>query len=59
LDRIIKVIPPEGGGMGTVAANETVGVAIGGWPARFDVPSLEDFLQEVIPSTQESAYSSK
>jgi hypothetical protein len=59
LDQIIKDVPPEGGGTGAVAAGETVGVVTNGWPARFDDPSLEDFLQNVIPSVWESAYSSK
>jgi hypothetical protein len=59
LDRIIKDVPPEGGGTGAVAAGETVGVVTNGWPARFDDPSLEDFLQNVIPSVWESTYSSK
>jgi hypothetical protein len=30
LDQIIKVVPPEGGGTGALAANETVGVVAGG-----------------------------
>jgi hypothetical protein len=59
LDRIIEAIPPEGGGMGAVAIDEIMGVVTGGWPTRFDDPSLEDFLQKVIPSVQESAYSNK
>jgi hypothetical protein len=50
VDRIIKDVPPEGGGMGAVAAGETIGVVTSGWPAHFDDPSLEDFLEEVIPS---------
>jgi hypothetical protein len=44
LDQIIKVIPPEGGGTGAVAADETMGVVTDSWPARFDDPSIEDFL---------------
>jgi hypothetical protein len=59
LDQIIEAIPPEGGGMGAVADNEIMGVVTNGWPTRFDDPSLEDFLQKVIPSVQESAYSNK
>jgi hypothetical protein len=42
-----------------VAIDETLGVVTGGWLGRFDDPSLKDFLQEVIPSTRESAYNSK
>jgi hypothetical protein len=42
-----------------VAIDETLGVVTGGWLGRFDDPSLEDFLQEVIPSARESAYNSK
>jgi hypothetical protein len=44
LDWIIKAVPPEGGGMGAVAIDETMGVVISGWPTRFDDPSLENFL---------------
>jgi hypothetical protein len=53
LDQIIKGVPPEGGGTGAVAADETVGVMTSSCPARFDDPSLEDFMQEVIPSIRE------
>jgi hypothetical protein len=59
VDRIIKDVPPEGGGMGAVAPGKTVGAVTSGWPACFVDPSLEDFLQEVIPSVYESAYRSK
>jgi hypothetical protein len=45
--------------MGAVAADETVSVVTGGWPARFNDPSLEDFLQKVIPSVRESTYRGK
>jgi hypothetical protein len=44
LDRIVKVVPPEGGGTGAVATDETVGVVTDDWLAHFDDPSLEDFL---------------
>jgi hypothetical protein len=44
LDQIIKVVPPEGGGTGAVAADETVGVATGVWHTHFDDSSLDDFL---------------
>jgi hypothetical protein len=50
---------PEGGGTGAVAADETVSVVTGDWPARFNDPSLEDFLQKVIPSVRESTYRGK
>jgi hypothetical protein len=59
VDRIVKDVPPEGGGTGAVAAGKTIGVVTSGWPARFVDPSLEDFLQEVIRSVQESVYRSK
>jgi hypothetical protein len=59
LDRIIKYVPPEGGGKRVVVADETVGVVTNGWPAHFDDPFLDDFMQEVIPSVRESAYRSK
>jgi hypothetical protein len=45
--------------MGEVATGKTVGVMTSGWPARFVDPSLEDFLQEVIPSVRELVYISK
>jgi hypothetical protein len=44
VDRIVQDIPPEGGGMIVVAADETMGVVTSGWPSHFDDPSLEDFL---------------
>jgi hypothetical protein len=59
VDRIVKDVPPEGGGMGAVDAGKTVGVVTSGWPTHFVDPSLEDFLQEVIPSLQKSVYRSK
>jgi hypothetical protein len=59
VDQIVKDVPPEGGGMGAVAAGKTVGVVTSGWPARFVDSSLEDFLQEVIPSVYKSAYRSR
>jgi hypothetical protein len=59
VDRIVKDVPPEGGGTGAVAAGKTIGVVTSSWPARFVDPSLEDFLQEVIRSVQESVYRSK
>jgi hypothetical protein len=57
--QIVKDVPPEGGGTGAVVAGKTVGVVISGWPACLLDPSLEDFLQEVIPSVQKSVYRSK
>jgi hypothetical protein len=39
--------------MGAVTAGKTVGVVTSGWPACLLDPSLEDFLQEVIPSVRE------
>jgi hypothetical protein len=48
VDQIINDVPPEGGGMGLVATDETIGVVVSGWLTHFDDPSLEDFLQEVI-----------
>jgi hypothetical protein len=59
VDRIIKDIPPEGGGTGAVAIDETMVVVANGGPTHFDDPFLEDFLQEVILSVYESAYRSK
>jgi hypothetical protein len=59
VDRIVKDVPPEGGGTGAVAADKTVGAVTSGWPTRVDDSSLEDFLQEVIPSVRESVYRSK
>jgi hypothetical protein len=49
VDRIVKDVPPEGGGTGAVAAGKTVGVVTSGWPARLLDLSIQDFLQEVIP----------
>jgi hypothetical protein len=45
--------------MGIVATDETVGVVASGRPVRFDDPSLEDFLQEVMPSIYKSTFSRK
>jgi hypothetical protein len=59
VDRIIKDIRPEGGGTRAVAVDQTMGVVASNWPTCFDDPSLEDFLQEVIPSVYESAYRNK
>jgi hypothetical protein len=59
MDRIVKDVPPEGGGTGAVATGKTDGVVSSGWPALLLDPSLEDFLQEVIPSVWESVYRSK
>jgi hypothetical protein len=59
VDRIIKDVPPEGGGMGAMATGKTDGVVSSGWPALLLDPSLEDFLQEVISSERESVYRSK
>jgi hypothetical protein len=53
VDRIIKDVPPEGGGTRVVAIDKTVRVVTNGWPTHFVDPSLEYFLQEVIPSVQE------
>jgi hypothetical protein len=50
VDQIIKDVPPEGGGMGAVAAVKTIGEATSSWLTCFADPSLEDFLQEVISS---------
>jgi hypothetical protein len=58
VNRIVNDVPPEWGGTGVVVADETVGVVASGWPACFDDLSLEDFLQEVIPSIYESPYRS-
>jgi hypothetical protein len=44
VDRIIKGVPPEGGGTGVVATDKTMGVVASSWPAHFDDPSLEYFL---------------
>jgi hypothetical protein len=59
VDRVVKDIPPEGGGTGAVVADETISVVGSGWPMRFDDPFLENFLQEVIPSVWESTCRSK
>jgi hypothetical protein len=59
VDRIVKDVPPEGGGTGAVATSETNGVVSSGWPALLLDPSFEDFLQEVISSERESVYRSK
>jgi hypothetical protein len=44
VDQIVQDIPPEGGGMIVMAADETMGVVTSGWPSHFDDPSLEDSL---------------
>jgi hypothetical protein len=49
-DRIVKDVPPEGGGMGVVANGKTDGVVSSGWSALLLDLSLKDFLQEVISS---------
>jgi hypothetical protein len=59
VDRIVKDVPPEGGGMSEVATSKTDGVVSSDWPALLLDPSLEYFLQEVIPSVWESVYRSK
>jgi hypothetical protein len=59
VDRIVKDVPLEGEGTGAVATGKTDGVVSSGWPALLLDPSLEDFLQEVIPSVRESVYRSK
>jgi hypothetical protein len=59
VDRIVKDVSLEGEGTGAVATSKTDGVVSSGWPALLLDPSLENFLQEVIPSVQESVYRSK
>jgi hypothetical protein len=59
VDLIAKDVPPEGGGTGAMATGKIDAVVSSGWPALLLDPSLEDFLQEVISSEQESVYRSK
>jgi hypothetical protein len=59
VDRIVKDVSLEGEGTGAVAIGKTDGVVSSDWPALLLDPSLENFLQEVIPSVQESVYRSK